>query len=814
MKYSSTSRLLVSLVMLASLLIVTGFAPPDGDKKRVSRSPVPEREVQRVLPNYETKASAKDQISDAKIESTRDYQLNEDIAISSYTDSGVTAKGTVSVNDRIKLKDGFKMVTPSWMSRQSDGSPLNWPEIVCISNESEVIQAWEDSGRGQFPPSSEVDPMCLDMGEPTFDLYDLTGDVILDPVDTGRTVSIVFRPQGIPAPFSASVVGGQLPGNLRFDSDGSLIAIYTPLLTNLTSPLHTETFTLRIFSNGTMYDFDVTLPINLKIHGAYSHTFHINSSVNTQFSYSGGPQSCTSVPAVPCGPVSWSYAPSEGGPLPLGLSLNQSIGNLGGTVSYNARSSKGKLHLSQDGEFAERAVEFLVPVYLVQSDIDNVAGVHEIVRDRQFDLRLPRPLGGDGSSYTWSIEYQSPRLPLGLSRVQNGDSWHISGTVAPDAAIESRTVRLRVSSTMGQPIVDIPMEFRLTVPFDVWTQNTILRPPTIIDTGEIVALSFIPFIGPGAASLATAIKVSYDNSVQNTEFDNRQRTNMILDRAAGFDIVALQEVFEEDNQEQVIDQMSQDFSVLWGPPATSDIPTLDIPINSGLATLINKDLTSNSSNAPAGFHQWRAYNETGGLTTTDGWARKGFTLDKVHFGPNTDDYVWVANTHTKAGSGDNAAIRQSQLTQMGNFITANADANHPVLLMGDFNVVEESLEWGAMLQFLGLPISGSDLFMNAHPVGSSVARHTIDTDRNAYALNWDSPGAGHLERLDYILVRQGTDYQIEVSSIEITDDSISTSLCSSEGWLSPPVPASLGCYISDHFGIRADLKLVTPQHKQ
>ena len=104
--------------------------------------------------------------------------------------------------------------------------------------------------------------------------------------------------------------------------------------------------------------------------------------------------------------------------------------------------------------------------------------------------------------------------------------------------------------------------------------------------------------------------------------------------------------------------------------------------------------------------------------------------------------------------------------------------------------------------------------MNTHPLGSSVARHTIDTDRNAYALNWDSPGAGHNERLDYILVRQGTDYQIEVSSIEITDDPIATSLCSSEGWLAPPAPASLGCYISDHFGIRADLKLVTPQHIQ
>ncbi len=790
MKKALLPRLAVGILILASLIVIAGFAPPDGEEEK----PLP---------------------SDFDVEPTLTYDAFFKLADAANYE--LSPKGT-----------------PVWMTQISDGSPLNWPEIVCINNETEILEALKNSNNGMPPPASEIDPICLDMGEPVFDLYQLTGDVILPPVETGKAVAIVLEPVGIPVPFTAKVVGGHRPGNLLFNHDGSLLAIYTPLLTRLSSPSYTDTFTVEIKSNGATHYFDITVPVKLAIDGAYSHTFRIGQNVNTQFGYSGGPLTCNSVPtlpsggpAVPCGPLNWSYAQTEGGPLPAGLTLNSRNGDLNGTTSYLAYSSRGKLHLGQSGETAQRSVEFLVPVYLAQGDITALAHVQGIERGETYNFPLPQPMGGDGANYTWAFEYSFPdRLPSGLSIDQTGS---VHGTVADGATIGQYNVHLTVSSPLGDP-ASLTMNFRLTVPFNVWTQNANLRPPRIIPPNE--EMQRILIAAPPEAWYLWEIQEAYNLLVDNTETDNQQRTRMILREARNHDIVVLQEVFSEDNQRQIVDDVRADYFTMFGPPA-DPVPIfsdyVELLLNSGLAVMIRKDLAPSQS-----FQHWSVpFNETGGISEADGWASKGLTLDKVQFGPNANDYIYVVNTHAKAGEHDenppgygltNREIREAQFLELIDFVGRETDRDHPVLIMGDFNSVEATLavspatgmvhtsEYYSMLGILGLN-SQDDLFRANHTLSADPG-FTWNTDRSAYLFNWEGPGPK--KRLDYILVWQGNQFRIEVDTIGLTDfllnDPVTDrSMCTEQGWPGlPGAPATMQCYLSDHFGIEADLRLVTP----
>ena len=398
------------------------------------------------------------------------------------------------------------------------------------------------------------------------------------------------------------------------------------------------------------------------------------------------------------------------------------------------------------------------------------------------------------------------------------------------------SVELEISSSFG-PSTHLTVNLNVSVPFSVWTQNSQLRPNNLVDlsTAEAAALVLL------RPDWATAIGVAegiYDATVPNSAADNEQRTNLILGHHGNFDIVALQEVFDPDNLAQL--SAGTGYQRTLGPPAT---PVSLNPFNpqlpegsSGLALLVRGDLAVSGHQAPVftacNGDLWNvaAALLTFGDLNSDCLAQKGFTIDKVQFGPDAASYIYVVNTHLDAGSaaGDVAA-RAAQLAQITTAINALGDPSHPVLIMGDLNVDGEtalgapSAEFTSMITALGV----TDLYRMAFPSSAARPGFTFDNQVNAYAFNWsDGPGSIQRSRIDYILVRQGTDYRIALDtsapfSIGVQDNSpatnpanaFDTTLCRDPG---PPVTGwlidnpALRCYVSDHWGLEAHLRLIKP----
>jgi hypothetical protein len=118
-------------------------------------------------------------------------------------------------------------------------------------------------------------------------------------------------------------------------------------------------------------------------------------------------------------------------------------------------------------------------------------------------------------------------------------------------------------------------------------------------------------------------------------------------------------------------------------------------------------------------------------------------------------------------------------------------------------------EHDAMLATLG----AKDLFQLVRPNEEGV---TYDSERNAYALHWNGDDPPLRQRLDYLLVRQGTDYRIVVDGQHVhvqgdgVNEQVVTRLCRNpdtfEGWTFDD--SSLQCYLSDHYGLVGHLRLV------
>jgi Ca2+-binding RTX toxin-like protein len=344
------------------------------------------------------------------------------------------------------------------------------------------------------------------------------------------------------------------------------------------------------------------------------------------------------------------------------------------------------------------------------------------------------------------------------------------------------------------------------VPFRVWTQNSQLRPTSL---WEVISPAFIA-ANPPAAAIATAV---YGAGVPNTAADNEQRARLLLGAINDFDIVALQEVFDPEQVTQIADGAgAEDFHALFGPPrAEIDVLVDEIPYgtNSGLSLLVKDGLSDLYPSAPpligslldrwAFRHQAEVFEDRGSLLTIDTdkvaefLAEKGFTLDAVHIGDDPDHYVWVVNTHLNA---QDPGVRANQLAQMAAYVDEHTNDGHPVLFLGDFNIAADAgpgSEYEQMMATLGGPV---DIFSNPH--GNFL---TSDDTRNAYDYYWNGAGDPPA-RIDYILVRQGRDYEVGVTGFGMEDDEVKTDLWHDEGWV---LDGGRRSYLSDHFGLWANL---------
>src|SRR5262249_40571008 len=88
------------------------------------------------------------------------------------------------------------------------------------------------------------------------------------------------------------------------------------------------------------------------------------------------------------------------------------------------------------------------------------------------------------------------------------------------------------------------------------------------------------------------------------------------------------------------------------------------------------------------------------FATNDFLAEKGFTLDTVQMGDDPNQFVYVVNTHLHATDPD---TRAAQVQEIANYINQLADSSHPVLFMGDYNIIAGSDEYDRMMEILGHP---------------------------------------------------------------------------------------------------------------
>lgn len=372
-------------------------------------------------------------------------------------------------------------------------------------------------------------------------------------------------------------------------------------------------------------------------------------------------------------------------------------------------------------------------------------------------IDLPRVEGISAQTIHWQVTNNA--LPSGLRVGLRDGAWQVDGELGEDVPVGKQSFTLRGEYAGGS--IDAQVHLLVDQDLNLWTQNAALLPHGLVGT-------------------------------PNSEEDNEQRGDEIVRRAGAFDIVGLQEVFDAWFADDVFDRVrdgarSAGFETHEGPGDAF------AEISSGLLLLVDGQLSSQSDTTREFVFQ----EEGPGI---EAWAQKGASLTTVHLGPDPNDYVYVVNTHLSAPQGS-AADRAGQLQEIREFVDSHTDPRHPVIFMGDFNVRARSSEYAQMLNILGNP---EDVFAGINPF-------TSDSTTNIYAHQWgDDPGR---KTLDYILIRQGTDFGIDVDGKQREDAPFTTFKCRDgrrlpgSGWLHES-SLTHQCYVSDHYGLSAEVRFV------
>jgi len=648
--------------------------------------------------------------------------------------------------------------------------------------------------------------------QPTFDLIAGASGLVLPEVEAGASFTYILRPPAtVPPGFTVGIVGSasgnhvdQAPvggtlygGTVHLVSVGGQLALHTQATFVLPQCSRSETFTIRLSHAGGSTDFQVTLPVRLAIAGNFDFTLRPGQGVNVPLCAAGDR-----------GAMTWSWAGIGGDPFPapsLTIASNPNgTATITGAAQPTSYNTWGSLQVEQGGKRARAGISFQVSVQFDAVLGPLCAATEVLTPDVAFECEMPKPTGY--GTHTWTVT--SGTLPSGLSLVQQGARWYVRGTVPSSVQLHNVTFEL-TSPSHGGVLNARQVSFDVQIPFRVWTQNALLRPNTF---------------------------------TVNTDDDNEERVQMILDRvnAQTFDIIALQEVMDDTQREQLCLGISPHDSYLkvWGPNQDSYGAT--VVEDSGLTLLFRSRFTSNPQTDPVlcnplllGGNWFGDHHSEEFTSDCEGWdcfANKGFTVSRVDIGPSA--YLYVVNTHLQAGEDSQVhpAIRASQLTQIATYVRSLPET-HPVLLMGDLNMTAGGAEYLAHVQntfyFLDTLFGWEDAVETVF--GSAAQLFTDDKTRNAYGHFWDdhigehvgedifcngacNPPVSHpweAKRNDYIMIRQGTDYRLVVESVQLEDSSPAPTLCRDEfgPQFQDPGHGNLRCYLSDHFGLSAELRL-------
>lgn len=653
---------------------------------------------------------------------------------------------------------------------------------------------------------------------PTFNLN--TNSVTELPIaDAGEPLGlyILNPPSYVPNGFHAEIINAVgsftshslYGGSVRMNYDQSQIGLATQPTFDLPRCAHSETFTLRLTHGNRQWDFTVRQPVRLAILGNHTYSLVPGSNVNIQLCAAGEPDA-----------MNWQWIAESGDAFPpaalTGLQ-EDSTGNasITGVINTSNYYSVGRLQVTQGGNSASVPASLSARVNF-HPDLRPCPPVAYLTPGEYFECELSRPMGYD--SYTWSEI--AGALPTGLQLISRNIRWYIEGTVATTTPSGNSpvghydvTYRLRGNNlTLGTR----ELTFNIGIPFNAWAQNMIMRPNN-------------PF-------------------VPNTGDDNEERTDMLVSRinTGRYDIVALQEFFDDDQREQLALGINwQQYDLLWGPTDEKGL----FGEESGLGLLVDDSFGGGSGSIPRGQngHYTEIFEECEG-NLQDCLANKGFSVTQVHIGPN--EYIYVVNTHLQAGYDhpeQHSGVRVTQLRQIMNYLSDPVFATHPVLLLGDLNIAAGNGEYNQRMAANDLLDGWIDVTTLVSGVNGPTEPFTNDKTTNAYGHFWSSDGGVnhtlvHLlehvaraqgenacnslaqslaaptsicrfsfphpntqNRLDYIMVRQGSQYQLTVSGVEMVDRSPRTALCQTDFYMADH--PGMNCFFSDHYGLAADLRL-------
>lgn len=268
-------------------------------------------------------------------------------------------------------------------------------------------------------------------------------------------------------------------------------------------------------------------------------------------------------------------------------------------------------------------------------------------------------------------------------------------------------------------------------------------------------------------------------AIANNRKNPRYRAETIGKKMAEFDIVGLNEVFDDAPRELLLDQMREawgdDFHVVTGP-----IPD-DNRVNGGLAIATRLPMIESHSTIYTKSSDPKKYG-----FRADGFAAKGVLHARILRSKDADpdDYVDVFTTHMEARVDE---IRLEQYPELAVFIAQHSDVHHPVIVMGDFNTRGEP-------EYRDDPEAAYHLLIAALeenlPTYKLIdAWPSMYPDKFGGTNEQESSDIGH--RIDYVFL--ANPQQDAVSRMKLINIHIN-------GYLDPKVVA-----LSDHSAVEADL---------
>lgn len=285
------------------------------------------------------------------------------------------------------------------------------------------------------------------------------------------------------------------------------------------------------------------------------------------------------------------------------------------------------------------------------------------------------------------------------------------------------------------------------------------------NVGDMKVITYNVQFLPGPASIA------------NKRKEPMYRAEQVGQKLVGFDIVALNEVFEEKPREKLLDQLrtawGDRFSVVVSPKPDDKRFMGGVAIATRLPVLATHTLIYSVGSSPQKY----------GLGA-DGFAAKGAVHMRIARGATQQEhFVDVFATHLESKDDD---IRAIQYKELAAFIAEHGDLHHPALILGDMNTrgdpdhqADKSSAYNAMLDLYRAARPGSAL-MDVWPVLHNELGATTEQE---------SSDIGH--RIDYILL----------ANPALGRGLLRPTAVRVNGYLDPRVGA-----LSDHSAVEAELR--------